>query len=438
MSLKTLLMPVISQHLLSEARLTTLRARAERQRVRRGQRHRVHYFHQVDDPYSALTASVLSRLVERYDMDLVPHVVTPPSDAAAPQREKLVAYSRRDAQCLARHCGLAFTDPLQQPSGPALELASGTLVAAIATGQFVDLAAPVSNRLWGQFQNGPTALHGAAVASPDAVALHLQESSALRESLGHYLGATFFYAGEWYWGMDRLYHLEQRLQDLGAQRAGVTGYLYAPPPDLRDDVPLEQARAIDFYFSLRSPYSAIVAKRVFDLGRRTGTPVHLRFLLPMVMRGLPVPKAKRSYIALDAAREARARGIAFGRVNDPVGRPTERGLALIPYAEREGKGQAYVLSFMQGVWAQGLDAGSDRGLRVIVERAGLSWTQARVALQDQAWRTTAEANRQEMFGLGLWGVPSLRVGDTAVWGQDRLWAIEEALLKTRHVEPHGA
>ena len=171
-----------------------------------------------------------------------------------------------------------------------------------------------------------------------------------------------------------------------------------------------------------------MAERVFALGRLTGAPVRLRYLLPMVMRGLPVPAAKRSYIAQDAAREARARGIAFGRLNDPLGKPTERGLALMPLAEREGKGQAYVLSFMRGVWAEGLDAGSDRGLRTIAERAGMNWDAARAALQDCGWRAVAEANRQELFDLGLWGVPSFCVGTTAVWGQDRLWAVEQALL----------
>jgi 2-hydroxychromene-2-carboxylate isomerase len=154
----------------------------------------------------------------------------------------------------------------------------------------------------------------------------------------------------------------------------------------------------------------------------------LRYLLPMVMRGLPVPKAKRNYISLDAAREAHARGIAFGRVNDPVGKPTERGLAIMPLAERMGLGQAYVLSFMQGVWAEGIDAGSDKGLRRIVERAGLSWDDALSALKDEGWRKVAEDNRAELFGLGLWGVPSFRVHDTAVWGQDRLWAVQAALF----------
>ena len=101
---------------------------------------------------------------------------------------------------------------------------------------------------------------------------------------------------------------------------------------------------------------------------------------------------------------------------------------MIPFADRAGKGQAYVLSFMRCVWSQGVDAGSDRGLRRIVEEAGLVWADARQALALQDWRTTAEANRQELLSLGLWGVPSFRVGDLAVWGQDRLWAVQEALL----------
>jgi 2-hydroxychromene-2-carboxylate isomerase len=242
------------------------------------------------------------------------------------------------------------------------------------------------------------------------------------------LGATFYYAGEWYWGIDRLHHLERRLQTLGLAQHGVEGLMFAPDEDLQEAQITVSPPPIDFFFSLRSPYTAIVAERVFSLGRLTGAPVRLRYVLPMVMRGLSVPRNKRMYIALDTAREAFERNIPFGRLNDPVGRPTERGLSLMPYAEREGKGERYVLSFLHGVWAEGLDAGSDRGLRTIVERAGLSWQQARMELNKQAWRAVAEDNRAELFSLGLWGVPSFRVGNTAAWGQDRLWVVQEALL----------
>ena len=432
MSIKSLLMPAYTQRLLSRERLLARRARSERARVARGERHRVHYFHQVDDPYSALAAASLQGLLARYDIDLVPHLVSPPSDGAAPERDKLVAYSRRDAQLLAQHVGLDFRDPGAQPSPGAVQWAAGVLAAAIGESRFASVADQVSASLW----HATTSLAGSDLpagdlraASPLEVASHREASDALRQRLGHYLGAMFFYGGEWYWGIDRLYHLERRLQDLGAQRPEVHDLMFPPSLDLQEPVHIDNLPAIDFFFSLRSPYSAIVAPRIFELARLTGAAVRLRFVLPMVMRGLPVPREKRLYIVHDAAREAFARGIAFGRLNDPIGRPTERGLALIPYAEQTGQGPDYVRSFMRGVWAEGIDAGSDRGLRRIVERAGLSWNGAVQALKDEAWRKTAEDNRTEMFGLGLWGVPSFRVGTTAVWGQDRLWAVAEALRK---------
>ena len=445
MSIKSLLMPFISQRLLSQARLDKLRARFERERQASGARHQVHYFHQADDPYSALAAACLPLLAQRYDIEILPHVVGAPPDAAAPERAKLVAYSRKDAALLARHYAqegyennsvLRFEDSGAQPPSEAVRQATTQLVAAIDSGRFVEGAGKNSANLWCGNTDGAQ-----PAATPDAVAAHVQIANSLRQRLGHYLGAMFFYGGEWYWGIDRLHHLERRLQALGAARAGVTGLMFPPPEDAKE--PLRLAKPpppIDFFVSLRSPYSAIVAPRVFELGRLSGAVVNIRYVLPMVMRGLPVPREKRSYISLDAAREARLRGIAFGCVNDPVGRPTERGIAVLALAERLGKGQDYLLSFMRGVWAEGIDAGSDRGLRKIAERAGLSWLDAKAALQDEGWRKTAEANRAEMFSLGLWGVPSFRVAETlgpglrrddgfAVWGQDRLWAVRDALTR---------
>ena len=438
-SLRGLLMPALTERWLSRERLQQARTKAERARRARGEPHRVHCFHQVDDPYSALLAASLPALAQRYDIELVAHVVGPPAEAAAPDRPRLVAYSRQDAQRLAGRYGLAFRDPGRQPSAQALEQATGCLVAAAEQGQFVNVAGPVCAAMWAEAgapgpTAGPTPPFAATLpgASPTRTAAHLAAATALRQRWGHYLGATLYYAGEWYWGIDRLHHLEQRLQGLGAQRPGFSGLVYPVMADLAAPTAVARDAAIDFFFSLRSPYSAIVAPRVFELGRLTGVPVRLRYVLPMVMRGLPVPRAKRLYIAQDAAREAHLHQTPFGRINDPVGRPVERGLSLMPLAERLGKGQAYVSAFMHGVWAQGIDAGTDRGLRRIAESAGLSWADAQAAMREEAWRQTAEANRLEMLDLGLWGVPSFRVRDTAVWGQDRLWAVQAALLQSDH------
>jgi 2-hydroxychromene-2-carboxylate isomerase len=433
MSIASWLMPAISQRLLSRDRLLKQRDKLERKRAARGERHQALYFHQVDDPYSALTAAILGRLLARYDVDVVAHVVGPPPDSAAPERERLVTYSRVDAERLARHHGLVFVDPGAQPASQRVRALTAQLVGACQAQRFNEVAGPLSEGLWRDESVVPQGLQSAlpTPATSAEVDAHLSAANALRQRLGHYLGATLYYGGEWYWGIDRLYHLERRWQALGLARPGVQGLMFAPHKDLRDAVPIHTLAPIDFFFSLRSPYSAIVAQRVFKLGQLNGAPVRLRYVLPMVMRGLSVPRNKRMYIALDTAREAFERGIPFGRLNDPVGRPTERGLALMPYAERVGLGQSYVLSFMRGVWAEGLDAGSDRGLRTMVERAGLSWPEAQQALKDEGWRSVAEANRIAMLELGLWGVPSFRVGNTAVWGQDRLWAVQEALLGTQ-------
>lgn len=427
MSIKTLLMPPISQRLLSRDRLLARRARAERDRQRRGEPHRIHYFHQLDDPYSLLAASSLTRLRERYPVEIVPHLVGPPADTVAPERERLVAYSRRDAELLSRRYGLGFADPHCQPSVETVRAAQARCVAAIDAGQFIEQGAALTQAAW-PLQPLPNRSSFTATASPEQVAAHLAQSEHLRRRLGHYLGAMFHYEGEWYWGIDRLHHLEARLQALGATHAGTAGCLYAPGEDLRVARPVDPATVIDFYVSLRSPYSAIVTPRVFELARLTGASVRIRYLLPMVMRGLPVPATKRSYISQDAAREAHVRQIPFGRLNDPVGRPTERGLALMPLAEKLGRAPEYLASFMKGVWAEGLDAGSDRGLRRIAERADLDWQAAQTALADNGWRAIAEQNRAEMFALGLWGVPSFRVNSLSVWGQDRLWAVQDAVL----------
>ena len=80
----------------------------------------------------------------------------------------------------------------------------------------------------------------------------------------------FYYGGEWYWGVDRLYHLEKRLVELNAGKRAEEG-LVAPRPStdvgvLRDDGSL----TLEVYPSLRSPYTAISFDRALKLAGSTG------------------------------------------------------------------------------------------------------------------------------------------------------------------------
>ena len=373
------LMPVISQLFLSRSRLLKLRHKAEKKRQEAKRPHVIHFFHQLDDPYSQLLAKALPVLQSRYNIILETHLVDAPEDSAVPERAMLKAYSLLDAQRLANRFQLDW--------------------------QFVQ----------------PSELPNSDAAS---------ESNALRKKWGHYLGATLYYEGEWYWGIDRLHHLEDRLNDLGLGQTNGNAHLF-PATQYAHCQITPQNTSIDFFFSFRSPYSAISAAKIFHWAHQAGVNIKLRYVLPMVMRGLPVPAEKRKYIILDAAREAYVQGVPFGRLNDPVGKPTERGLALMPFAEMHNLAEDYVMSFMQGVWSEGLDAGLDSHLKIIVERAGLNWTAAKDILRSQSneahWRAIAEENRQALFALGLWGVPSFRYENKSAWGQDRFWVIEDAL-----------
>jgi 2-hydroxychromene-2-carboxylate isomerase len=229
--------------------------------------------------------------------------------------------------------------------------------------------------------------------------------------------------------VDRLHYLESRLRALGVAKTDNPTAIFAPPtvPLLSASHTTSERPILHWYLSFRSPYTGIVADRVKALADAYGAELRLRYVLPMVMRGMRVPRMKGFYIMSDTVREAERLGVPFGNMSDPVGRPVERGYAILHKAIELGKGCDFVRSFLSGVWAEGIDAGSDRGLKEITERAGLAWAEMQPLLGGDHWRAAAEANQAEMFSHGIWGVPSFRVGDTAIWGQDRLWVIEDAL-----------
>jgi 2-hydroxychromene-2-carboxylate isomerase len=405
----------IFSQLISSPSLRAARREVEAARRKlRGQKPQVLYFHQVDDPYSHLTAQVLAALRDRFDVDIVPHLVPPPSHAAAPEGEKLAAYSRKDAGLLAAVHGLSFAGT-RAPDESAVAAVADHLAGLKSSQAFAAAAVEFGTSLW----SGAAILPG-----PGDGATAIVKGGELREKLGHYLGATFYFEGEWYWGLDRLPYLETRLAPFGDSAKGpVIRQLEAS-----DVIAPGNGAVIDYFLSFRSPYTYLAAERAQALAKRRGATVRLRFVLPMVMRGLPVPKAKRLYIMRDAKREAERLGIPFGRVVDPVGVGVERGYAVLHHAIRDGRGPEFVESFFRGVFAEGIDVAEDEGLLKVTERVGISAEQVHAALADDSWRAVAEDNRTALLDLGLWGVPSFQIeGCKPHWGQDRLWAVERDL-----------
>lgn len=389
-----------------------------------GQRAQVMYFHQTDDPYSHLTAQVLSELQARYDIDLQVYLVDAPADEMAPERAALQSYGRRDAAKIAPFHGLTFTDPGKQPSEASLAFARRNLA---ASSNLAVAAAEIGKHFW---DDNTDKLDRTAMVSDDQTEKVFAAGEKMRDALGHYLGAMFYFEGEWYWGVDRLPYLEERMAETGLRLSGCRQLVhFQTRPDFMSSPSNGKRLTVEYYPSARSPYTAVAMAETLDLPNHYPVALKLRPVLPMVMRNLPVPPRKGFYIMRDTKREADRIGVAFGKINDPVGEPVRRVYSLFSWAEEQGKGGALLKAFTDLAWAEGADTGSDEGMRKVCARAGLDWDTAANIVDNKDWEVWAEENRLQMMASDLWGVPSYRLLDEdgtelyAGWGRDRIWLL---------------
>jgi 2-hydroxychromene-2-carboxylate isomerase len=422
--------------LFTKERVARQRLKAEKRRQKERRPHCVEYFHQVDDGYSQLAASVLKQIAARYDVELVCHLVRGPAGKNVAEPELLTRLSRYEASLIAPGYGLRFPDHPDDLATEQILLATRVL-AAQSNQRFIDIVESVGSALWADDAAALQQLaqeHGqCGQAEADAM---VDKGTARRKELKHYSGAMFFYEGEWYWGIDRLHHLEARLRELGLDKEPAASPV-APRPEINLNGAHDNSHlTLEIFPSLRSPYTAIVFDRAVALAHEAGVALNVRPVLPMVMRGVPATREKGMYIFMDAAREARTYGVDYGKFYDPIGEPARRCYSLYPWAKEQGKDIELISSFLRHAFALGVNTNKDAGLRRVVEGAGLSWQEAQQHLDSDGWQQILEANRQQMYASGLWGVPSFRLlnaeGDEllAVWGQDRLWLVAREIAKS--------
>jgi 2-hydroxychromene-2-carboxylate isomerase len=84
---------------------------------------------------------------------------------------------------------------------------------------------------------------------------------------------------------------------------------------------------------------------------------------------------------------------------------------------------------MQGIWAEARDVAYVPDLLFLAERAGIAEAEATAALETGNWEQRAQANRDALTEMGLWGVPSFRIGEYSTWGQDRISFIEAEIAR---------
>jgi 2-hydroxychromene-2-carboxylate isomerase len=192
------------------------------------------------------------------------------------------------------------------------------------------------------------------------------------------------------------------------------------------------AGTIDFYFDFISPFSYLAYQRVPALAARFGHGVSchvLNLAETKLLGGNTGPTSrdqplKRRYNQKDKERWGRRYGV-------PIENPTSYGPDRLNkgtfFADDRGATHAYIAYAWRKLWGEGGDMAGEAILRDTARHCGwdidsfLAFTLSREA--DDRYRAATLAAHQR----GVFGVPTMMIGDEMWWGNDRLDFLEEYL-----------
>jgi len=410
-----------------------LRKREEKEEIRKkeGRPHEVFYFHELLDPYSHITAQLINKFKEEYSVEFVPLVVNEPPSKTVHEPSMYRKYCLTDAIRIAPFYGVEFpSDKL--PNAQVVSLAQ-RILCGLERDEFVSRIAEISTLVWSGNEVALKALINEDTLSEEVTLSTISNNELKRDKVEAYMGSTFSYEGELYWGVDRLDHLEHRLKDLGLKRNVDTNYVSERKKTNTSDIPNHSNIELEFYPSLNSPYTSISLERIKLLQSNYPIKIITKPVLPMLMRNMTIPTYKARYIFRDTAREAKKHGVPFGKVISPLGKPAERAYSLFPWINQQGKGFEYICRLMISSFRKAEDIGINSYLKLLIEDLELDWTEAQKYLDTDDWKDELEKNRLIMYEGDSWGVPSFRLVDGdktfTTWGQDRIWLIEEEIIK---------
>ncbi|HXD53697.1 MAG TPA: DsbA family protein [Solirubrobacteraceae bacterium] len=176
-----------------------------------------------------------------------------------------------------------------------------------------------------------------------------------------------------------------------------------------------------FYFGAMSPYSWFAAERI-------GT------ILPEarwrgVLAGAVFKSNGRTSWGLTDAREAgiadcdaRAAEHGLGPIRWPDPWPTSDLLVAraMAWAELRGELEPYALAAMRLSFLEAVDLGELEAVLEAARRAGLDAEELRVAIGSQDVKDALRDVTDEALRAGVFGVPTVAIGEELYWGDDTL------------------
>lgn len=195
------------------------------------------------------------------------------------------------------------------------------------------------------------------------------------------------------------------------------------------------SRHMDVYYGLSSPWTYLGFQRLLDLAQRPGVtatwkPVRLGQVFEAT-GGLPLPRRspeRRAYRLMELRRWRDRLGIPL--VIEPRHFPVDDGLAarvLIAHRLAGADPGPLSLAFLRAVWVEERNIADPATVSAIADEQGQDGEALLAAADSPEVAAAYDADTQEAIGRGVFGAPTVVIGEEVFWGQDRLDFVAEAL-----------
>ena len=188
----------------------------------------------------------------------------------------------------------------------------------------------------------------------------------------------------------------------------------------------------DFFYDLGSPYSYLASTQLKGIEDRTGATARL---LPITLGGLRKstghqfpPSQQIKYMSEDTARWARQYGVPM-QIPRAFPASTIKALRACLAAEEQGKGRLAMHALFEAYWAEDQDISDPAIIERVLTGHGLDGKALLARAEAQEIKDALRRNTDLALARGVFGVPTIFVGERSFWGNDRLQFVESELRR---------
>ncbi len=181
---------------------------------------------------------------------------------------------------------------------------------------------------------------------------------------------------------------------------------------------------VTFYFDVGSPYAYLASERLTTVipGSVTWQPVLLGGLFKLTGRSSWALGDYERRQAGMAEIERRARGYGLPPIRWPDPWPSDYLAAMraTTYAFTAGAGLTFMHEACRAAFQRGEELSVIADVLAVATRAGLDAHAVERAIADPEIKATLRTATDAAYERGVFGVPTLAIGDELFWGDDRL------------------